>query len=62
KKSGSNQPKEIMYYKRAYHKQCIGCHLELKRANLALENSSKILKEKLPPTGPTGCIECHPVE
>ncbi|MCK5419312.1 MAG: cytochrome c3 family protein [Desulfobacterales bacterium] len=62
KKSGSNQPEEIMYYMRAYHKQCIVCHLELKRANLALEMSLKILKEKLPPTGPTGCIECHPVE
>ncbi len=62
KKSGSNQPEEIMYYMRAYHKQCIVCHLELKRANLALEKSLKILKEKLPPTGPTGCIECHPEE
>ncbi len=59
KKSGSDQPLEIMYYMRAYHKQCIVCHIELKKANLTLEMSFKVLKENLPPTGPTGCIECH---
>jgi hypothetical protein len=59
KKSGSDRALEIRYYMRAYHKQCIGCHIELKRANLALEMSLKVLKENLPPTGPTGCIECH---
>jgi len=62
KKSEADPPLMIMYYMRAYHKQCIICHLELKRDNLALEMSFKVLKEKLPPTGPTGCIECHPPE
>ncbi len=65
KKSKKNEPEPppmIMYYMRAYHKQCIICHLGLKRDNLALEMSFKVLKEKLPPTGPTGCIQCHPKE
>jgi hypothetical protein len=52
----------IRYYKAAFHKQCIGCHKASKLRNLELEASGKVLKEKLPNTGPTGCVECHPKE
>jgi len=64
-KSAKNTPSPealIKYYKTAYHKNCIGCHKEIKVQNKQLEASFKVLKEKLPPTGPTGCIECHPKE
>jgi len=52
----------IKYYKSAFHKMCIGCHKEIKAQNKQLEASFKELKEKLPPSGPTGCIQCHPKE
>ncbi len=48
------------YYKNAYHGQCIGCH---KSMQLEIDQMAKTLAsmdEKLPATGPTGCIECHP--
>lgn len=64
-KSAKNTPSPeamIKYYKAAYHQNCIGCHKEIKAQNKQLEDSFKELKEKLPPTGPTGCIECHPKE
>lgn len=50
------------YYKNAYHGQCIGCHKSMK---LEIEQKTKTLASvegKLPTTGPTGCIECHPKE
>ena len=50
------------YYKNAYHGQCIGCHKTMK---LEIEQMAKTLASidgKLPITGPTGCIECHPKE
>ena len=50
------------YYKNAYHGQCIGCHKTMK---LEIEQMAKTLASidgKLPTTGPTGCIECHPKE
>ena len=47
------------YYKTAYHGLCIGCHKEMKVQNNALEISGRILKENLPNTGPTGCVQCH---
>jgi len=47
------------YYKTAYHNLCIGCHKEMRIQNQALELSGRILKENLPNTGPTGCIQCH---
>jgi len=50
------------YYKNAYHDNCIGCHKEIKMKNRAMEASKAALGEKLPPTGPTGCIQCHPKE
>jgi Class III cytochrome C family len=48
------------YYKNAFHDACIGCHKAIKMKNKAMEASKASLGEKLPPTGPTGCIECHP--
>jgi len=61
-KSKPSQEALIKYYKTAYHKLCIGCHKEIKAQNKQLEASFKGLKEKLPPSGPTGCVECHPKE
>ena len=61
-KSGTDEDLEelaVSYYKTAYHKMCIGCHKEMKIQNHALELSGRILKENLPNTGPTGCIQCH---
>ena len=61
-KDGSNPDQSIRYYKTGYHQMCIGCHKEIKIQNIQLETSFKELKEKLPPSGPTGCILCHPKE
>ena len=47
------------YYKTAYHNLCIGCHKEMQIQNKALEMSGRVLKENLPNTGPTGCVQCH---
>ena len=58
----SNPDLAIRYYKTGYHQMCIGCHKEIKIQNKQLETSYKELKEKLPPFGPTGCIQCHPKE
>ena len=60
KTGGPGNESEIKYYKTAYHQLCIGCHKAIKMKNEQLEMSGKILKENLPPTGPTGCIKCHP--
>jgi nitrate/TMAO reductase-like tetraheme cytochrome c subunit len=54
--------KEILYYKAAYHQNCIGCHQEIKIQNMKLEMTYKKLNKELPKSGPTGCIECHPRE
>lgn len=53
---------KIRYFKKAYHDMCIGCHKEIKKKNKALEASKASLGEKLAPTGPTGCNQCHPKE
>ncbi len=50
------------YYKNAYHAMCIGCHKSIKAKNKAAEASKLAMGEKLSPTGPTGCVECHPQE
>ncbi len=50
------------YFKTAYHNMCIGCHKEIKKLNKAMEASVASLGEKLLPTGPTGCNQCHPKE
>jgi hypothetical protein len=52
----------IKYYKYAYHQMCVGCHKEIKIKRKAMEMSYTVLKDKLPKTGPTGCVECHPKE
>ena len=48
------------YYKNAYHGQCIGCHKTMKMKNEEMAKTLASMDEKLPATGPTGCIECHP--
>ena len=50
----------IRYFKYAFHKQCIGCHKEIKTNNVRLARSGRTLREPLPATGPTGCVNCHP--
>lgn len=62
-KAEGEKPKQDMsfrYFKKAYHDQCIGCHKSIKVNNSEIELSKKELKSKLPTTGPTGCVECHP--
>jgi len=57
-----DKTKAHRYYKNAYHGQCIGCHKTMQQE---IEKMSATLAEidgKLPVTGPTGCIDCHPKE
>ncbi len=50
----------IRYYKTAFHKSCIRCHQQMARANKKAEMSVTKAEVELKPTGPTGCVECHP--
>lgn len=50
------------YYKNAYHGQCIGCHKTMQQEIKQMANTLAGIDGKLPTTGPTGCIECHPKE
>ena len=50
------------YYKNAYHGQCIGCHKTMKQEIQKMANTLAGIEGKLPVTGPTGCIGCHPKE
>lgn len=50
------------YYKKAYHDMCIGCHKAIKIENKKMEAAKTALGEKLEPTGPTACNQCHPKE
>ena len=50
----------ILYYKNAYHVMCIGCHKEIKAVNKKIAMTMGQTGEQLKPTGPTGCIQCHP--
>lgn len=51
------------YYKNAYHGQCIGCHKSMKEEIQKMASTLLTgLDGKLPTTGPTGCIGCHPKE
>ena len=52
----------IGYFKFAFHRQCIGCHKEIKESNAKLARSIFMLNTPLQKTGPTGCIDCHPKE
>ncbi len=59
-KNGKVDPDEaILYYKKAYHYKCIGCHKDLKKKGIELENKTSD-KSRMIASGPTGCIECHP--
>ena len=51
---------EILYYKSAYHKMCIGCHKEIKTTNKTIAMNMTGGEEQIKTTGPTGCILCHP--
>ena len=55
-----DQELKIRYFKKAYHDMCIGCHKDIKKINKTMEASKASLGEKLLPTGPTGCNQCHP--
>lgn len=49
------------YYKNAYHTRCIGCHKLIKEENQKLAAVDLLSdKKQISPTGPTGCVECHP--
>ena len=50
------------YYKNAYHGMCIGCHKGMKLEIKQMATTLASVDGKLPSTGPTGCIECHPKE
>ncbi len=50
------------YYKNAYHGQCIGCHKTMKKEIQQMAKSLAGVEGKIPVTGPTGCIRCHPKE
>jgi hypothetical protein len=52
----------MTYFKTAYHKQCIGCHKEMKAKAVAAEKSLQALKKPAAKTGPTTCAGCHPKE
>lgn len=51
---------EILYYKKAYHQLCLGCHKEIKTTNKAIAMTVGGGQDQLKVTGPTGCILCHP--
>jgi hypothetical protein len=53
---------KVRYFRNAYHEKCIGCHKEIKMENKAMEATKTALGEKLSPTGPTSCGQCHPKE
>ena len=40
--------RDIRFFEKAYHDQCIGCHRDL--------------RQKEEPTGPVACVGCHPKE
>ena len=65
RKEGSkiiDKDQAFRYYKNAYHGQCIGCHKQMKQEIKQMANTLAGIEGKLPVTGPTGCIDCHPKE
>ncbi len=52
----------VMYYKNAYHDQCIGCHKAIKAHNKQISMAMGGKQERIKPTGPTSCNSCHPKE
>ena len=53
--------KGIKYYKYAYHKNCIGCHKEIKVEQKKKETLYQKLETEIKYV-PTSCNECHPKE
>jgi hypothetical protein len=52
---------QIRYYRNAFHQSCIGCHLQISKDNEVLQATKLPGSTRKPaPTGPTGCIQCHP--
>ncbi len=62
KKARADRLEEIRYFKYAFHRQCIGCHREIRIHNEKLERSRKKITEPLQWPGPTSCVGCHPRE
>jgi Class III cytochrome C family len=52
----------ILYYKKAFHEACIGCHKEMSAENAKLAKMYQPSDAKAVATGPTGCVKCHPKE
>ncbi|MCG6892009.1 MAG: cytochrome c3 family protein [Desulfobacteraceae bacterium] len=55
-----DSPDAVYYYKNAFHTACIGCHKSILQNNQKLAASGRVLSDKLPATGPTSCVACHP--
>jgi hypothetical protein len=51
-----------LYYKNAYHSNCITCHKDIMLKNQKLERSIMSPPNKLAPNGPVTCSGCHPTE
>lgn len=51
----------IKYYKFAYHKQCVGCHKDLKAQNKKTAEAARLndKETQVMKTGPTSCKGCH---
>jgi len=65
RKEGSNaidKDQAFRYYKNAFHGQCLGCHKTMRQEIQKMASTLAGVEGKLPVTGPTGCIGCHPKE
>ncbi len=51
-------PDNVLYYLAAYHNVCVECHRDLGKQVKTLEDKG-VEKDKLPKTGPVGCVGCH---
>ncbi len=60
---GKDEADEAMlYYKAAFHKMCISCHKEIAAQNAEVAKVYQQASDKVMPTGPIGCVNCHPKE
>ena len=57
-----NHSQHFIYDCKTCHHKWEGKTQIPKAKRKAMEMSYQVLKEKLPSSGPTGCIECHPKE
>ena len=55
-----NDDEAIFYFKKAFHENCLGCHREIKALNKKVSMSMGGSDNRIRPTGPTGCTQCHP--